>query len=150
MKALLISLILFVQLSMTAQQELVVCTDGNPTETIVQVDGQTYTFNEAHQPHLFWLTLADGLHTLTVTDTGGDGFGNGGMVLITYGTDQLSFMIVQEDSDFWDENNQITMNFTVQSPAPVTDTCPADLNHNGIVGVSDLLIFIAAYGDICE
>jgi len=31
----------------------------------------------------------------------------------------------------------------------VTTSCPADLDGNGIVGVSDLLIFISEYGTIC-
>jgi hypothetical protein len=31
-----------------------------------------------------------------------------------------------------------------------TDTCPADLNDDNLVGVADLLVFIATFGSICE
>jgi hypothetical protein len=30
------------------------------------------------------------------------------------------------------------------------NTCPADINQDGVVGVGDLIIFIAAFGQVCD
>jgi hypothetical protein len=31
----------------------------------------------------------------------------------------------------------------------ISNSCPADLNNDGLVGITDLLIFVAAYGSVC-
>ena len=35
------------------------------------------------------------------------------------------------------------------SYVPVAPVCPEDLDGNGVVGTSDLLVFLAAFGDTC-
>lgn len=64
-------------------------------------------------------------------------------------TDQFEIQVTQTDPLNADSDNN-GCNDGVQLAGQCGTACPADLNHNGLIDVNDLIIFISVYGSSCD
>lgn len=112
---------------------------------------------------------ADEINTYTTDpgnpDTDNDGLNDGDEVTI-----HLSDPLVQDtDSDGLTDGLEVNqagtsptnpdtdgdlctddLEFSLQCPDNLCNNCPADLDGDGIINVADLLIFLGAYGEVCD
>lgn len=102
--------------------------------------GEGYTDNAVHH---YTLNLPDGVTRCDIHDSGCDGFSDHTIMLMSFPLGVFWHVI----EDFGCEISRATY---LEYYDPCYDACPSDLDEDGIVGVSDLLLFIADYGTICE
>lgn len=106
-------------------------------------------------PYVYPLNFEPGGYSLQITDAGGDGWVNGFFTIM-----QCNGQVI------YSEVGPVTTSFAgaaiginalwscCPEPQPceeivVENDCPSDLNNDGLVGVGDLIIFIADFGMSC-
>ena len=150
MKTLLTIIMITVSLIAKSQATYTILfwTDANPEEFTMTVTNDDTMDTVAVYSNLspsalsgVTISLPVGTYSFHMDDSGGDGFTNGMVamasqygivfgVLGNYGSYTANTIMVEE-----------------YDPCPY---CRTDLDNDGMTGVSDLLIFIAAYGQTCD
>jgi hypothetical protein len=120
-------------------------TNANTGEVLASGSNQ----NNAQMVTAYFQT-PPGSYTITVTDSGGDGWTRG-MFLMTV-CDLPMFMTLGNFTSQVSTTQTYTTTICppVYCPPAPADTCPEDINEDGIVGVGDLIMFIAAFGSTCN
>lgn len=115
------------------------------TWSITNVNTGAVLHNSTHSsPHVMtihFLEFPDGVYQFEIENSNCESF-NGGSYAFTSSDDVISYT----NSSFC----QNTSLFTVSTQEDCFDSCPFDHDNNGVVGVTDLILFIFAFGTICN